>query len=167
MAVARLYQVKERPGHVPIPLLMEDAEAMRVVCTEIPPIAWHLAKEFWPGGLTLILKRTAVVPDAVTAGGDTVAVRVPDHEWVRSLCRELGAPLAVTSANLHGRPDPVNAGEAAAMLKGRVPLILDGGQCPEGVSSTVLNLTVSPPVILRAGPVTARQLAEIVPVQID
>ncbi len=166
-AVARLYQVKERPAHVPIPLLMEDAEAMKVVCAEIPPLAWRLAEIFWPGGLTLVLKRTRLVPDAVTAGGDTVAVRVPDQPFVRSLCRQLGAPLAVTSANLHGQPDPVNAREAEAVLRGRVPLVLDGGQCPGGVASTVLDLTVSPPAILRAGLVTARQLRVIVPIQSD
>lgn len=166
-AVARLYQVKERPGDVPIPLLMESAEAMGEVCAEIPSLAWRLAEQFWPGGLTLVLKRTGLVPDAVTAGGDTVAVRVPDQPLVRRLCRELGAPLAVTSANLHGKPDPVNANAVEVMLGGRVHLILDGGQCPGGVASTVLNLTVSPPAILRAGPVTAKQLAEIGPIQSD
>lgn len=166
-AVTRLYQVKERPAHVPIPLLMEDAEVMNVVCAQIPPLAWRLAEEFWPGGLTLILRRTPRVPDVVTAGGDTVAVRVPDQPLVQGLCRELGAPLAVTSANLHGKPDPVSASDAEEMLRGRVPLILDGGPCPGGVASTVLNLTVSPPAILRTGPVTVRELAEIVPIRVD
>jgi L-threonylcarbamoyladenylate synthase len=166
-AVARLYQVKERPGHVPIPLLIEDAEAMSEICAGIPPLAWRLAERFWPGGLTMVMKRTPLVPDAVTAGGDTVAVRVPDQPLVRLLCRELGAPLAVTSANLHGKPDPVNANDAEVMLRDRVPLILDGGQSPGGMASTVLNLTVSPPAILRTGLVTAMQLAEIGPIQSD
>jgi len=166
-AVARLYQVKERPAHVSIPLLIEGAEMMSVVCAEIPPLAWRLAEEFWPGGLTLILKRTPLVPDSVTAGGDTVGVRVPDQPWVRRICRELGAPLAVTSANLHGKPDPVSAGDTEAMLRGRVRLILDGGRCPGGVASTVLDLTVSPPAILRAGPVTAGLLAEVTSIQTD
>ncbi len=164
-AVARLYLVKERPAHLPIPLLIPDPEAMETVCAEIPVLAWRLAKEFWPGGLSLVLRRTVVVPDAVTAGGDTVAVRVPDQSFVRDLCRQLGAPLAVTSANRHGRSDPVNASEVEAMLGGRVSLILDGGTCPGGVASTVLDLTESPPALLRAGPVTAEQLAEIVPVR--
>lgn len=166
-AVARLYEVKERPARVPIPLLMEDAQAMAAVCAQIPSLAWRLAEAFWPGGLTLILKRTPRVPDVVTAGGDTVAVRVPDQPFVRSLCRQLGAPLAVTSANLHGQPDPVIARDAEAMLRGRVPLILDGGPCSASLASTVLDLTVSPPAILRAGPVTAGQLAAFVPVRSD
>lgn len=166
-AVARLYQVKGRPAHLPIPLLLEDTAAMTVVCARIPALAWRLADAFWPGGLTLIMRRTPLVPDAVTAGGDTVAVRVPDQPWVRDLCRVLGAPLAATSANLHGQPDPVHASDVEAMLAGRVSLILDGGPSPGGQASTVLDLTVSPPAILRAGPITARQLAEIVPIHTD
>lgn len=166
-AVARLYEVKGRPARVPIPLLLADTGGMTIVCDQIPPLAWRLAEEFWPGGLTLVLERTSLVPDAVSAGGDTVAVRVPDQPLVRDLCRELGAPLAVTSANLHGEADPISADDAEAILKGRVPLILDGGQCAGGVASTVLDLTIKPPAILRAGPITAKQLAEIVSFQTD
>jgi L-threonylcarbamoyladenylate synthase len=160
-AVRRLYSVKRRPRRLPIPLLLEDAGAMADVCLDIPPLAWVLAQRFWPGALSLVLRRAPAVPDAVTAGGATVAVRVPDHALVRALCRRLGAPLAATSANLHGRPDPVTAEAARADLGGRVPLILDGGPCPGGVASTVLDLTVVPPVILRAGPIGVEQLAEM------
>jgi len=164
-AVERLYGVKDRPEWMAIPLLLADAAAIEEVCTNIPPVAWQLAKRFWPGGLSLVLHRAAVVPDVVTAGRLTVAVRVPDQPLVWELCRRLGAPLAATSANRHGRPAPVTAGEVAAGLEGRIPLILDGGPCPGGVASTILDLTVSPPVILRAGPVRAEQLGGVVRLQ--
>jgi L-threonylcarbamoyladenylate synthase len=160
-AVARLYRAKERPADQPIALLLPDAAAMELVCTNIPPLAWQIAERFWPGGLSLVLARSQAVPDRVTAGGPTVAVRVPDHRLLCAICRELGAPLAATSANRHGQPPPVTADEVEAALAGRVPLILDGGRCSGGVASTVLDLTVSPPTILRRGPVTAEQLASL------
>jgi L-threonylcarbamoyladenylate synthase len=161
-AVARLYAVKERPAKLAIPVLLPDVESMLAVCTGIPQAAWDLAARFWPGGLSLVLPRASTVPDVVTAGGPTVAVRVPDHNLVRELCRRLAAPLAATSANRHGQPAPAEAGEVEAALAGRIPFILDGGPCPGGMASTVLDLTVSPPVVLRPGPVTAEQLATVV-----
>jgi len=159
--VARLFAAKDRPGQRAIPLLLPDAEAMSLVCVAIPDLAWELARLFWPGGLSLVLQRAARVLDLVTAGGPTVAVRVPDRELVRRICRQLGAPLAATSANRHGAPDPVTAAQVLEGLAGRVPLILDGGTCSGGVASTVLDLTVSPPALLRAGPVSAASLAAV------
>jgi len=161
-AVMQLYRVKDRPGRVPIPLLLPDAAAMETACAAIPPLAWQLADRFWPGGLSLVLRRAPTVPDAVTAGGDTVAVRVPDQPLIRELCRRLGAPLAATSANRHGQPAPVTAAEVQTSMSGRIALILDGGPCPGGVASTVLDLPLSPPAILRPGPVTTEQLAEVI-----
>lgn len=166
-AVTRLYAVKKRPHDLPIPVLLSDAGAMETVCIDIPALAWRLAERFWPGGLSLVLGRSQVIPDAVTSGGPTVAVRVPDHASVRELCRRLGAPLAATSANRHGRPAPVTAGEVQASLGASVPLILDGGPCQGGMASTVLDLTVSPPAILRPGPVTADALGEFVDLKDD
>jgi L-threonylcarbamoyladenylate synthase len=162
-AVARLYAVKGRPVGMAIPLLLSGTEALSLVCVDIPSLAWEIAVHFWPGALSLVLRRAPAVPDAVTAGGPTVAVRVPDHPLVRKLCQRLGAPLAATSANRHGWPSPVTAGEVHRALADRIPLILDGGTCPGGVASTVLDLTVSPPAILRPGPVTAEQLAPFIP----
>jgi L-threonylcarbamoyladenylate synthase len=164
-AVRGLYEVKERPASQPIPLLLSDAAMLEQVCTAIPPLAWRVAERFWPGGLSLVLPRSDAVPEAVTAGGETVAVRVPDHGLVCALVRELGAPLAATSANRHGQPAPVTAAGVQAALDGRIPLILDGGPCPGGVASTVLDLTVSPPAILRPGPVTVEQLLAVVPLE--
>ena len=166
-AVARLYGLKGRPAHLPIPRLLSDVASVRTTCTEIPPIAWRLAARFWPGGLSLVLRRSVVVPDVVTSGGGSVAVRVPDHYWVRELCRKLGAPLAATSANLHGKPSPVTADDVWDAFEGQIPLILDGGTCLGGVASTVLDLTVIPPAILRPGPVTAQQLAAASGLQVD
>jgi L-threonylcarbamoyladenylate synthase len=166
-AVAQLYRVKERPAHLAIPLLLPGAAMMEAVCSEVPLVAWRLAARYWPGGLSLVLRRSDRVPDAVTAGGPTVAVRVPDYPLVCELCRRLGAPLAATSANRHGQPDPVTADDVEAALGGRVPLILDGGACRGGMPSTVLDLSVSPPVLLRRGPVTAEALAELVPLVLD
>jgi L-threonylcarbamoyladenylate synthase len=166
-AVTRLYQVKDRPSHMPIPLLLPDAAAMDDVCSDIPSLAWRLAERFWPGGLSLILTRSSSVPLKVTAGGDTVAVRVPDHSLVWELCGGLGAPLAATSANIHGQPAPSTAAEVMSTLAGRIPLVLDGGPCPGTVASTVLDLTVSPPRILRPGPISEVDLASVVPWELD
>jgi L-threonylcarbamoyladenylate synthase len=157
-AVHKLYEIKERPAHLPIPLLLPGAGALSSVCADVPPLAWQLAERFWPGGLTLVLRRAALVPDVVTAGGPTVAVRVPDQPFVRELSRRLGAPLAATSANRHGQPPPITPGEAWAQLAGQIALLLDGGPCPGGRPSTLLDLTVSPPRILRPGPITVEQL---------
>jgi L-threonylcarbamoyladenylate synthase len=159
--VARLYSVKERPARLPIPLLLSDSSALETICTAIPPLAWRIAESFWPGGISLVLHRSSAVPDIVTAGGPTVAVRVPAHPVVRQICQRLRVPLAATSANRHRHPSPATADQVQAGLGGRLPLILDGGPCPGGIASTVLDLTVSPPAILRPGPVTAEQLADL------
>lgn len=161
-AIARLYQAKGRPERVPLPLLLADVSAMERVCIEIPDLAWLVADRFWPGGLSIVLKRAAIVPDEVTGGGPTVAVRVPDDAFVRAVCRFLGAPLASTSANRHGHPAPTTADGVEADLGGRIDLLVDGGLCPQGLASTVLDLVVSPPTILRAGPITRAQLAAVI-----
>jgi L-threonylcarbamoyladenylate synthase len=158
-AVAKLYAVKERPASHAIPLLLPDAGALPAVCEDIPPEAWQLAERFWPGGLSLVLLRSSAVPDIVVAGGRTVAVRVPDHPLIVELCRRLGAPLAATSANRHRQPAPITAGEVERQLGGRIPLILDGGRCRGGMSSTIIDLTVHPHQIVRPGPVTAEELS--------
>jgi len=161
-AVTRLYEVKERPRSKAIPLLLADGADLPSVAEPIPPLAERLAERFWPGPLTLVLPRRAVVPDVVTAGGDTVAVRVPDHPVARALIAAAGMPLATTSANRSGEPSPVTAEEVMAQLGGRIDLILDGGRCPGGVPSTVLDLTVSPPAVLRPGPVSDRDIERMI-----
>ncbi len=162
-AVEQLYVVKGRPGVKAIPLLISSLAALPEVAADIPDQAYTLAARFWPGALTLVLRRTARVPDAVTSGGDTVAVRVPDHPVVQALIAALGAPLAATSANRSEQPAPATAGDVVAQLGGRINLILDGGTCPGGVASTVLDLTISPARVLRQGGIRAGELAALVP----
>jgi L-threonylcarbamoyladenylate synthase len=161
-AVERLYVAKVRPPGKAIPLLLWSVDALPLVARSVPDLVYALAARFWPGALTLVLFRTAQVPDAVTAGGDTVAVRVPDHAVAQALLATLGAPLAATSANLSGYPPPVSAGDVLAQLEGRIDLLLDGGLCPGGVASTVLDLTCAPPRILRAGGIPAAQIAGVI-----
>jgi len=160
-AVERLYVAKRRPTDRAIPLLIAGVGALSQVAIEIPDVAYALAERFWPGALTLVLRRAACVPDMVTSGGDTVALRAPDHPVTQTLIAALRAPLAATSANLSGQPAPDTPEGVLAQLDGRIDLLLDGGTCPVGVASTVLDLTVSPPAVLRAGGVSVEQLTDI------
>jgi L-threonylcarbamoyladenylate synthase len=155
-AVARLYVAKQRPKSLPIPLLLSDAGQLHCVATLLPELA-PLAERFWPGGLTLVLPKTTLVSDVVSPG-PTVAVRVPDLPLACHLIREAGGVLAVTSANISGRPSPVTAGDVEEQLGGRIELILDGGPCPGGIPSSLLDCTVSPPALLRRGAVSEQDL---------
>jgi len=158
-AVALLYVVKDRPPEKFIPLLVTGSSDLPKIAQSVPDLAWRLAERFWPGALTLVLPKAPCVP-AIVSAGPGVAVRAPDHAVVRALIRALGAPLAATSANLSGGPSPATAAEVLAQLDRRVPLVLDGGPCRGGVPSTVLDLTQSPPRILREGAIPANELAE-------
>jgi L-threonylcarbamoyladenylate synthase len=162
-AVARLYAAKERPRERAIPLLLSKVEDLPLVARDIPPLAWPLIERFWPGGLTLVLFRQATVPGIVSAGGETVAVRVPNHRLALALIEGTGAPLATSSANLSGRPEPVTADQVIQQLGARIDLILDGGPSPGGVPSTVVDLTLSPPSVLRKGAISVERLAELIP----
>lgn len=162
-AVARLYAAKERPRERAIPLLLSKVEDLPLVARDIPPLAWPLIERFWPGGLTLVLFRQATVPEIVSAGGETVAVRVPNHRLALALIEGTGAPLATSSANLSGRPEPVTADQVLQQLGSRIDLILDGGPSPGGVPSTVVDLTLSPPSVLRKGAISVERLAELIP----
>ncbi len=157
-AVEKIYHVKGRPLNRAIPLLLDSAESLSQVARDIAPEAWPLTKKFWPGALTVVLHRKPVVPDIVTGGGVTVALRVPDHPFALRLIRAVGGPLAATSANLTSHPDPQTAHEVADYLEGRIDLILDGGRCPGGIPSTVIDLTRTPPAILRAGAISLEEL---------
>ena len=150
-AVLRLYEVKDRPRHQAIPLLIADLDDLQAVCPTIPAAAGQLAARHWPGGLTLIVPAADHLPPELLAGGSTVAVRIPDHTALRDLIRRLGQPLAATSANLHGRSNPASAEDVAADLGIRLPLILDGGRTPGDVPSTIIDLTGDMPRVLRQG----------------
>ena len=159
-AVGKLYEAKLRPADKPIPVLLNGPEDLFAVSRDLTPTALALAERFWPGPLTLVVRKSARLPDSVTAGSDSVAVRVPDHPVARSLIRAAGAPLATTSANLSGQAAGVTATEVATQLAGRVALILDGGACPGGVPSTIVDVTGDEIILIREGPLDLRCLKE-------
>jgi L-threonylcarbamoyladenylate synthase len=162
-AVAALYAAKNRPITKAIPILVAGVEDIALVARTVPTAAWKLVEQFWPGGLTLVLLRAEKVPDVVTAGGETVAIRCPDHPVPLNMMNATGAPLAATSANLSGQASPTTAPQVMMQLTGRVPLIIDGGACPGGVPSTVVDLSTSPSRLLRAGAISAEALRELLP----
>jgi L-threonylcarbamoyladenylate synthase len=162
-AVAALYEAKNRPTSKAIPILVAQIEDMERVARLVPVVAWQLAERFWPGGLTLVLPRSEKVPSVVTAGGDTVAIRCPDHSVPLALMNAIGVPLAATSANLSGHASPTTARHVVEQLAGRVPLIVDGGACSGGVPSTVVDLSLSPPRLLRPGAIPAGELRPLLP----
>ena len=159
-AVVRIYGAKNRPRHMAIPVMVAEPERVSAVARLLPDF-WPLADAFWPGPLTLILPKTEALPSIVTAGGETVALRIPDHPLALALLRAVNRPLAVTSANRSGHPPALTANEALEQLEGRVAVILDGGQAPGGQPSTILDLTQDPPRILRPGPISEEQIARI------
>jgi len=150
-AIRRLFEVKGRERQKAIPLLLASIDKVVDVAREVPPIAWQLAEHFWPGAVTLVLHKAPSVLDVLTAGADSIAVRVPAHDVALQLISELGVPLAATSANLSGQAEARTAQEVLDALGTRVPLVLDGGRCPGGVASTVVDLTSEPPTIRRRG----------------
>jgi L-threonylcarbamoyladenylate synthase len=158
-AVLRLYAVKQRPLTQAIPLLIADHADLAQVAVEVSPLALRLAR-LWPGALTLVLPAAAQLPDALLAGGTTVAVRLPDHAWLRGLIRALGMPLAATSANLHGGPDPRTAAEVLVQIGGALALVIDGGPTPGALPSTIVDCTGAQPRLLRAGALAWSRIVE-------
>jgi L-threonylcarbamoyladenylate synthase len=155
-AVESIYAAKDRPIEKAIPILISGPEDLDKVTADVPPIAAKLAARFWPGPLTLVVPKHPDLPDVVSTA-PTVGVRVPDHPVARALLRAAG-PMAVTSANISGEASPRTAGEVSRQLSGRIPLILDGGETPGGIPSTVVNCLGTEPVILREGPVTLKDI---------
>jgi L-threonylcarbamoyladenylate synthase len=160
-AVERLFEAKERPRDRPLPILITSAADVNGVAVDVSPGARRLMEAFWPGGLTLVLRRHPSFRSLALAGGDTVAVRVPAHPGALELLRRVGEPLTGTSANLSGLPGPRTAEEVRRQLGDRVDLIVDGGPCPGGVESTVVDCTVDPPRVLREGAVPAERVAAV------
>jgi L-threonylcarbamoyladenylate synthase len=160
-AIEQLFIVKERPHSKAIPYLLASADDLRLVAREIPDAARRLAAKFWPGGLTLVVVANARVPRVLIAGGDAIAVRVPNHPTVTALIDSLDAPLAATSANLSGARDPANAQEVFAQLKGRIPLVLDGGATRGNLPSTVVDVTTNPPRVLRVGVIAVEEIERV------
>jgi L-threonylcarbamoyladenylate synthase len=162
-AILALYEAKRRPTSMPIPVLLASAEAAHAVARTLPLGYDALAEAFWPGGLTLVVPRRPEVPPSLTAGGDSIAVRLPDHSVARALAEGIGGCLAATSANQSGEPAAVNADSAFSALKGLVSVLLDGGHCPGGIASTVVDLISDPPRVLRQGATSYEALRQHVP----
>ena len=158
-AVRRLYRIKGRPEDKPIAILVGSIEDVARVAQTPSRTFSRLADRFWPGGLTLIVE-TRELPPEITAGGSTVGVRMPDHPLTLELLRGFGGPIATTSANRSGENPATSAEEVGAQLGGRVNLIVDGGDTITKVASTVLDLSVSPPKILRHGGISEELLME-------
>jgi L-threonylcarbamoyladenylate synthase len=159
-AVAKIFEAKGRPQDNPLIVHIADLADAEELAVDIPPVFYRLAKEFMPGPLTLILKKSAKVPYSVTAGGDTVGIRMPSNVYARELIKK-SFPLAAPSANRSKHISPTTAQHVYEDLKGKVPLILDGGACSVGIESTVLDLTGDTPTILRPGAVTAEMLVGV------
>lgn len=160
-AVAKIFAAKGRPADNPLIEHVSKKSDVRQLWRHIPKQASILMDTFWPGPLTLIAPKSDAVPDEVTAGLDTVAVRMPQNKTARALISKSGVPIAAPSANRSGRPSPTTAQHVWDDLNGRIPLIIDGGPCKYGVESTVLSL-VGEPTILRPGAVTREMLAAII-----
>src|SRR5450755_3030106 len=161
-AVAKIFRIKGRPAKNPIIVHVAGNEMAKRCAGHWPELADKLSRSFWPGPLTLVLPRTEIIPDVVTAGGATVGVRWPGHPFIQAVIRECGFPLAAPSANLSNQISPTNAEHVRAQLGGKISLIVDGGQSQVGIESTVLDLSVRPPQILRPGMIHAESLAAVV-----
>jgi len=139
-AVERIYAVKKRPRHLPLPLLIGDMSQLSTIAAPVPEVALFLAKHFWPGGLTLILPKAASLPAYLT-NQSTIAVRVPDHPVPLALIQGLGRPVIGTSANISGKPSTLTVNQVKQQLGDEVDLIIDGGKCPSGNESTIVDVT--------------------------
>lgn len=152
-AVRRIFEAKGRPARNPLIVHVPGIDAARGLASEWTPAAERLARRFWPGPLTIVVRKAAIVPDVVTAGGDTVAIRCPSHPVARRLLELLGRPIAAPSANLSLGVSPTTAAHVATSLGDRVDLILDAGPCERGIESTVVDCSAAPARLLRPGPV--------------
>lgn len=167
-ACKRIYEAKGRPSDNPLILHISQISELHPIVREIPPVAEKLMEAFWPGPLTMIFLKSDKVPKEVTGGLDTVAVRFPSHPVAMALIRAAGLPIAAPSANTSGRPSPTRAAHVEHDLSGKIDMILDGGSAEWGLESTIVDVSVTPPMILRPGAVTKEMLEDVIgEVQID
>jgi len=157
-AVAKIFQAKRRPPDNPLIVHISSRKMLDMVARDIPALAFKLMDAFWPGALTIILKRKDVVPDITTGGLATVAVRMPAHEIALTLITGSGVPIAAPSANISGRPSPTKAEHVIKDMDGRIDAVIMGEETRLGVESTVLDLTVTPPALLRPGGLSLEEI---------
>lgn len=160
-AVSRIFEVKQRPLKMALPVLISGITMLKNIVKDLPEYALLLAEHFWPGALTMVLLKSDRVPGIVTAGDNTVAVRLPAHPVPLALIAALGIPIIGTSANLSGKPSPVTAVEVKEQLGDNVDLVIDGGTSPGGQESTIIDVTSDEPVVLREGPISLAAIQNI------
>ena len=159
-AIESIYAAKDRPVEKAIPVLIGDKDDLAKVADDVPLVALRLIDRFWPGPLTVLVPKKATLPEAISATS-TVGVRVPDHEVARGLLR-LAGPMAVTSANISGQASPITARQVLAQLGGRIAMIIDGGETPGGIPSTLVDCMGTEIQILREGPISKEELLSAV-----
>lgn len=159
-AVEKIFRLKKRPHYNPLIVHIKSAECLSDVARSIPEIAHKLAREFWPGPLTLVLKKQPHIPDLVTSGKDTVAIRVPNHPLTLQLLEKLEFPLAAPSANPFGSISPTSAVHVYDYFKDSLNVILDGGECQKGIESTIIGFENDEPVVYRLGSLSLEQIQE-------
>ena len=160
-AVSRIFQAKGRPQDNPLILHIPEASWLERYCRDIPAAAYALAESFWPGPMTMILYHQPCVPSQVTAGLDTVGMRCPAHPLCREIIRRADVPVAAPSGNTSGRPSPTTVEHMLEDMDGKIDAIVDGGPCTVGVESTIIDLTCTPPRLLRPGGITLEQLRQV------
>ncbi|MBU1133358.1 MAG: threonylcarbamoyl-AMP synthase, partial [Candidatus Omnitrophica bacterium] len=161
-AVAKIFEAKKRPFEDPLIVHIAQKEDLYKLTEDISDSALKLADEFWPGPLTLVLKKSKNIPDIITAGLDTVAIRVPADKVALAFIKFSETPIAAPSANLFGRPSPTTAQHVLDDLNEKIDIVIDGGRALIGVESTILDLTQNPPVVLRPGGVSIEKLKKVV-----
>lgn len=160
-AVKKIFIAKGRPNDNPLIVHVSSLEEIEPLVEQVDPRLYELAKKYWPGPLTVILKKSALIPNEVSPNLDTVALRMPSHECAREIIKAAGVPLAAPSANSSGRPSPTKAAHVIEDLDGKIDAIVDGGESDVGVESTVVTLATDPPTLLRPGGITPEQLTEV------
>ncbi|MBN1189889.1 MAG: threonylcarbamoyl-AMP synthase [Dehalococcoidales bacterium] len=159
--IENIFKIKKRPLEMALPLLLADVSQIHEVAKDLPSYAWRLIKHFFPGGLTLIVFRTRIVRDIITAGGDTVAIRVPDHPVPRALIKGSGMPVVGTSANISGQPAALTAGDVNRQFGDALPLVIEAVPPPAGTESTVVDVTGEVAVILREGAISRAEIERV------
>lgn len=161
-AVEQIFKAKGRPSDNPLIVHIADIEDLYELTENIPDKAGLLMDKLWPGPLTLVFKKSSIIPPIITAGLNTVAVRMPEHPAARELIRLAGVPVAAPSANVSGKPSPTTAQHVLDDLDGRIEIVVDAGSSSVGLESTVLDVTVDPPMLLRPGGITPKQIEDII-----
>ncbi len=160
-SVKRVYEVKKRPLNMALPLLLADTDQIESVTSYVSPVAWKLIHNFLPGALTLVMFKSALVPDIVTAGGKTVAIRIPAHPVPIALIKGIKMPITGTSANLTGMPVSLTADDVRSQMGNKLDLVIDGGHSPGRLESTIIDLTGKKPLILREGAISFQQIKRV------